>query len=52
VSSFLAEEIPFPKIWETVAATMRDHTTISHPSLDEIINADLEARSLAQEYIA
>jgi len=52
VSSFLAEEIPFPKIWETVAATMRDHTTISHPSLDEIINADLEARSLAQEHIA
>ncbi len=52
VSAFLAEEIPFPKIWETVAATMETHETISQPTLEEIIAADEEARRTAGENIS
>lgn len=52
VSAFLSEKIAFPKIWETVAKTMEKHVTLSHPSLEEIINADVEARTIATELIA
>lgn len=52
VSAFLSEEISFPKIWETVAAAMSAHQPIHQPSLEEIIDADLEARELAKEHIA
>ena len=52
VSAFLSEKIAFPKIWETVAKTMEKHDTLSHPSLEEIINADVEARTIATELIA
>lgn len=49
VAAFLREEIAFPAIWETVEKTMSDHSWNAKPSLDEIINADLEARSKAEE---
>jgi len=52
VSAFLSEQIAFPKIWETVAKTMEKHDTLSNPSLEEIINADFEARTIATELIA
>ena len=52
VSAFLEERISFPKIWDTVAATMSAHDPIQQPSLEEIINADLEARTKANEHIA
>lgn len=52
VSAFLKERIAFPKIWETVSVTMEKHDTIAHPSLEEIINADKEARITATELIA
>lgn len=52
VSAFLREEIAFPSIWETVGSTMAAHTTISKPSLEEIIRADSEARIKAHELIA
>ncbi|MCG8600834.1 MAG: 1-deoxy-D-xylulose-5-phosphate reductoisomerase [Verrucomicrobiales bacterium] len=52
VSAFLKERIAFTKIWETVRATMEKHDTIAHPSLEEIINADKEARITATELIA
>jgi 1-deoxy-D-xylulose-5-phosphate reductoisomerase len=51
VSAFLREEIPFPGIWETVSAAMEAHSTIAHPSLDEIISADEEARAHATQLI-
>lgn len=52
VSAFLKERIAFPKIWETVSVTMEKHDTIAPPSLEEIINADKEARITATELIA
>lgn len=51
VSAFLEERLPFPGIWETVATTMERHDTISRPSLDQVIEADLEARRRAEEII-
>ncbi|MBP83136.1 MAG: 1-deoxy-D-xylulose-5-phosphate reductoisomerase [Verrucomicrobiales bacterium] len=51
VSAFLRESIPFPKIWEMVGATMASHHTINQPGLDEIIDADLQARAKASELI-
>ncbi|MDF1860773.1 MAG: 1-deoxy-D-xylulose-5-phosphate reductoisomerase [Verrucomicrobiales bacterium] len=52
VSAFLRESIPFPKIWETVSETMQSHTPILKPTLEEIIDADLEARRKAEQLIA
>jgi 1-deoxy-D-xylulose-5-phosphate reductoisomerase len=51
VSAFLRESIPFPKIWEMVGSTMASHHTINQPGLDEIIDADLQARAKASELI-
>jgi 1-deoxy-D-xylulose-5-phosphate reductoisomerase len=52
VSAFLRESIPFPKIWETVSETMQSHVPVLKPSLEEIIDADLEARRKAEQLIA
>lgn len=51
VSAFLAEKIPFPRIWETVAAAMEAHEKVERPSLDQIIAADEEARRTASRHI-
>lgn len=47
VSAFLEGHLSFPGIWHTVAETMKRHTLIPHPSLDEIIAADRWARDEA-----
>lgn len=47
VSAFLKESIAFPRIWETVAATMEKVPHLAKPTLEEIIEADLEARRIA-----
>jgi 1-deoxy-D-xylulose-5-phosphate reductoisomerase len=52
VSAFLSDSIPFPKIWETVGATMASHHNVNQPGLDEIIDADLQARAKASELIS
>ena len=52
VGSFLEGCLSFPGIWETVSETMSRHRTVHHPSLDEIIEADLWARRIAAEKIA
>jgi len=52
VAAFLSESIGFPKIWETVAETMSSHVIIQQPSLEEIIDADLQARAKAKELIS
>lgn len=47
VSAFLEGHLSFPGIWHTVAETMKRHTLIPHPDLDEIIAADRWARDEA-----
>lgn len=51
VSAFLEGHLSFPGIWETVAETMSRHRTLAHPSLDEIVAADLWARETAKSHL-
>lgn len=44
VEAFLNERIPFPAIWQTVERVMHKHTTVQHPTLEQIIDADAWAR--------
>ncbi len=44
VEAFLAEQIPFPRIWGMVEEVMQKHTTLSSPDLEAIIEADRWAR--------
>jgi 1-deoxy-D-xylulose-5-phosphate reductoisomerase len=47
VEAFCNEEISFTQITETVDQTMKAHSVVEHPSLDEILNADAWARETA-----
>jgi 1-deoxy-D-xylulose-5-phosphate reductoisomerase len=51
VAAFLNRRIAFPKIWETVAATMHAHRSVAHPALADILHADSWARARATELI-
>ncbi len=51
VKAFLEGHLSFPGIWETVAETMSAHRTLAHPSLDEIVAADLWARQTAKSHL-
>jgi 1-deoxy-D-xylulose-5-phosphate reductoisomerase len=51
VDAFLARRIPFPAIWQIVEETMTQHTTVQHPSLEAILQADLWARSTAAQLL-
>lgn len=51
VAAFLENHIAFPKIWETVGATMDAHTGVNHPTLDQILTADAWARRHAKGLI-
>ena len=44
VDAFLAGRISFPKIWESVARAMDSVPFVEHPTLDQLIAADHEAR--------
>lgn len=48
VEAFLAEQIPFPRIWGIVEEVMQKHIHISSPDLDAIIDLDRWARSEAK----
>jgi len=48
VEAFLAEQIPFPRIWGIVEEVMQKHIHISLPDLDAIIDSDRWARSEAK----
>jgi 1-deoxy-D-xylulose-5-phosphate reductoisomerase len=48
VSAFLDRKIPFPRIWQTVAAVMDRHENVAHPDLDAILRADQWARNEAK----
>lgn len=47
VESFVNRRINFPQITETVRRTMDAHKVISHPTLDQILEADAWARKAA-----
>ena len=48
VEAFLNEVIPFPKIWGLVEEVMGQHSVVQSPSLEALIEADNEARQMAQ----
>src|SRR6516165_4025593 len=47
VAAFLARQIRFPQIWQTVVQVMDRHRTVAHPDLDAILAADQWARGEA-----
>jgi 1-deoxy-D-xylulose-5-phosphate reductoisomerase len=47
VEAFVNRKINFPQITETVRRTMDAHKTISHPTLEQILEADAWARKAA-----
>jgi 1-deoxy-D-xylulose-5-phosphate reductoisomerase len=50
VAAFLDRRISFPKIWETVGYVMGRHAHVAEPSLDDILEADCEARAEARGF--
>jgi 1-deoxy-D-xylulose-5-phosphate reductoisomerase len=51
VAAFLEGRIRFPRIWETVAAVMGGHEAVAEPGLDDILQADCEARAAAEGFV-
>jgi 1-deoxy-D-xylulose-5-phosphate reductoisomerase len=47
VESFVNRKINFPQITETVRRTMDAHRVVAHPALEQILEADAWARTLA-----
>src|SRR5438309_11699905 len=48
VAAFLDRQVPFTRIWQTVQVVMDQHTSVAHPALDAILQADHWARAEAQ----
>ncbi len=48
VAGFLERQIRFPDIWQIVEEVMNRHTSVAHPDLDAILEADQWARKEAQ----
>jgi 1-deoxy-D-xylulose-5-phosphate reductoisomerase len=48
VEAFVNRRINFPQISETVRRTMEKHQVVSHPTLDQILEADAWARAEAK----
>lgn len=51
VDAFIHERIGFSGIWETVAKVMDAHANVAHPTLDEILSADADARQHAASLV-
>jgi 1-deoxy-D-xylulose-5-phosphate reductoisomerase len=51
VAAFLDRQLRFPQIWETVERVMDRHTTIAHPDLDAILEADQWARAEGTRFV-
>ena len=49
VEAFVNRKINFPQITETVRRTMEAHRVVSHPTLDQILEADTWARTSASQ---
>jgi 1-deoxy-D-xylulose-5-phosphate reductoisomerase len=48
VAGFLDRQLRFPEIWQIVEEVMNRHTSVAHPDLDAILQADQWARKEAQ----
>jgi 1-deoxy-D-xylulose-5-phosphate reductoisomerase len=48
VAGFLDRQLRFPAIWQVVGETMDRHTSVAHPDLDAILQADHWAREEAR----
>ena len=48
VAAFLERRVSFPSIWQIVEEVMNRHTSVAHPALDAILQADQWARTEAQ----
>jgi 1-deoxy-D-xylulose-5-phosphate reductoisomerase len=51
VAGFLDRQVRFPDIWQIVEEVMNRHTSVAHPDLDAILQADQWARGEAQGYV-
>ena len=51
VEAFVERRIGFRGIWETVESVMDAHSNTAHPSLEEILTADAEARERAEAMV-
>lgn len=51
VESFLAERIPFSGICHIVESTMEKHNPVADPSLEDVLQSDLWARTHARESV-
>ncbi len=49
VQAFLDDRIPFAAIWGLVQNAMEKYSNLARPSLDDILQADKEARAFVQE---
>jgi 1-deoxy-D-xylulose-5-phosphate reductoisomerase len=49
VQAFLDDRIPFGAIWGLVQNAMEKYSNLARPSLDDILQADKEARAFVQE---
>jgi 1-deoxy-D-xylulose-5-phosphate reductoisomerase len=49
VQAFLDDRIPFTAIWGLVQNAMKKHPNLARPSLDDILQADKEARTFVLE---
>jgi 1-deoxy-D-xylulose-5-phosphate reductoisomerase len=48
VAGFLERQVRFPDIWQIVEEAMNRHTSVAHPNLDAILQADQWARREAR----
>jgi len=51
VAAFLERRVSFPSIWQIVEEVMNRHTSVAHPALDAILQADQWARAEAQNCV-
>jgi 1-deoxy-D-xylulose-5-phosphate reductoisomerase len=51
VAGLLDRQVRFPDIWQIVQEVMNRHTSVAHPDLDAILQADQWARKEAQGYV-
>ena len=51
VAGFLDRQVRFPDIWQIVGEVMNRHTSVAHPDLDAILQADQWARKEARGYV-
>ena len=51
VEAFLEGQIPYTGIFETISSAMDAHSVINSPTLEDILDADVWARSFARELL-